>query len=130
MCWYRKVMWSEGLFLRPHHLQQTDRYLEHLVENRARHASPYPWGFSYLELDRDLAQQSKLSVRRAAGIMPDGTPFDVPGDSPIPEPIDVPDSAATQIACISMPVAASTTRAAASQPSHSATPYPSPPPTS
>src|SRR5260370_1657351 len=106
MCWYRKVVWSEGLFLRPHHLQQTDRYLEHLVENRARHISPYPWGFSYLELDRDLAQQSKLSVRRAAGIMPDGTSFDVPGDSPIPEPIDVPDSAATPIPWISMPAAA------------------------
>ena len=43
MSWYSKVVWSEGLFLRPHHLQQTDRYLEHLVENRTRHASPYPW---------------------------------------------------------------------------------------
>ena len=123
MSWYSKVVWSEGLFLRPHHLQQTDRYLEHLVENRARHISPYPWGFSYLELDRDLAQQSKLSVRRAAGIMPDGTPFDVPGDSPIPEPIDVPDSAATQIAWISMPVAASNTREVDSQSSESASRY-------
>jgi type VI secretion system protein ImpJ len=123
MSWYSKVMWSEGLFLRPHHLQQTDRYVEHLVENRTRHISPYPWGFSYLELDRDLAQQSKLSVRRAAGIMPDGTPFDVPGDSPIPEPIDVPDSAATQIAWISMPVAAPNTREVDSQSSESASRY-------
>ena len=32
MSWYSKVVWSEGLFLRPHHLQQNDRYLEHLVE--------------------------------------------------------------------------------------------------
>jgi len=123
MSWYSKVAWSEGLFLRPHHLQQADRYVERLVENRARHASPYPWGFSYLELDRDLAQQSKLSVRRAAGIMPDGTPFDVPGDSPIPEPIDVPDSAAGQIAWISMPVAAPNTREVDSASSESASRY-------
>ena len=39
MSWYSKVLWSEGLFLRPHHLQQNDRYLERLVENRARHTS-------------------------------------------------------------------------------------------
>jgi len=123
MSWYSKVVWSEGLFLRPHHLQQTDRYLEHLVENRARHVSPYPWGFSYLELDRDLAQQSKLSVRRAAGIMPDGTPVRRPGRQPDPEPIDVPDSAATQIAWISMPVAASNTREVDSQSSESASRY-------
>ena len=34
MSWYSKVVWAEGLFLRPHHLQQSDRYLEHLVESR------------------------------------------------------------------------------------------------
>ena len=32
MSWTSKVVWSEGLFLRPHHLQQSDRYLESLVE--------------------------------------------------------------------------------------------------
>ena len=98
MSWHSKVVWSEGLFLRPHHLQQNDRYLEHLIEARTRHTTPYPWGFSALEIDRDLAQQSKFGLRRAAGIMPDGTPFDMPGDSPLPAPIDVPDSAGEQIA--------------------------------
>ena len=47
--------------------------------------TPYPWGFSALEIDRDLAQQSKFALRRAAGVMPDGTPFDMPGDSPLPD---------------------------------------------
>ena len=63
-----------------------------------RHVTPYPWGFSALEIDRDLAQQSKFGLRRATGIMPDGTPFDMPADSPLPPPIDVPESAAKQIA--------------------------------
>ena len=97
MSWNSKVVWSEGLFLRPHHLQQSDRYLEHLVEARVRHVTPYPWGFSALEIDRDLAQQSKFGLRRAAGVMPDGTPFDIPADSPLPPPIDVPEGAAKQI---------------------------------
>ena len=32
MSWYSKVVWSEGLFLRPHHFQQSDRYLENLLD--------------------------------------------------------------------------------------------------
>lgn len=112
MSWYSKVFWSEGLFLRPHHLQQNDRYVEHLLEKRVRYIASYPWGFAELEIDYDLAQQSKFSVRRAAGVMPDGTPFDIPADSPIPEAIEVPDGAAGQIVWLMMPVAAPNTREA------------------
>lgn len=110
MSWTSKVVWSEGLFLRPHHLQQADRYLENLVESRVRHVTPYPWGFSTIEIDHDLARQSKFSVRRAAGVMPDGTPFDLPGASPLPAPIDVPEAAAKQLLWLSMPLAAANTR--------------------
>ncbi len=34
MSWHNKVVWSEGLFLRPQHFQQQDRYIEHLVDGR------------------------------------------------------------------------------------------------
>ena len=97
MSWYSKVVWSEGLFILPQHFQQGDRYHEHALALRTRHASPYPWGFSDLEIDRDVSQQSKFALRRAAGVMQDGTPFDLPLDSPMPDPIDVPENAATQI---------------------------------
>ena len=56
MSWYSKVAWSEGLFLRQHHLQQGDRYVEQFIENRTRNISPYPWGFAAIE----------ISVRRSA----------------------------------------------------------------
>jgi type VI secretion system protein ImpJ len=110
MSWNSKLVWSEGLFLRPHHLQQSDRYHENLVESRVRHVTPYPWGFSALEIDRDLAQQSKFGLRRASGVMPDGTPFDLPAHSPLPPPIDVPESAAGYLAWILLPIAAPNTR--------------------
>jgi type VI secretion system protein ImpJ len=103
MSWFSKVVWSEGLFLRPHHLQQNDRYLEHLVQSRTGHVSPYPWGFHDFEIDRDLAQQNKFGLRRAAGILPDGTPFDMPADSPLPPPVLVPDNAAGLHAWLIMP---------------------------
>ncbi|MGH6811882.1 MAG: type VI secretion system baseplate subunit TssK [Methylocella sp.] len=110
MSWYSKVVWREGLFLRPHHLQQCDRYFERLTENRTRHITPYPWGFSNIEIDFDLAQQSKFGVRRATGLMADGTPFDVPADSPPPLAIEVPDNAGNQIVWLTLPVASPNTR--------------------
>lgn len=110
MSWYSKVFWSEGLFLRPHHLQQNDRYLEHLIDKRVRRITPYPWGFDELEIDQDLAQQSKFAVRRASGVLPDGTPFDIPADSPLPEAVDVPEGTAGQIAWLVMPLPAPNTR--------------------
>ena len=110
MSWYAKVNWSEGLFLRPHHLQQADRYLENALESRVRHVTPYPWGFATLELDRDLAQQSKFALRKAAGVMPDGSLFDFPADSPAPAPIEAPETAAGQLVWLSMPAKANNSR--------------------
>jgi type VI secretion system protein ImpJ len=105
MSWYSKVAWSEGLFLRQHHLQQSDRYHEHLLELRTRHASPYPWGFAALEIDRDLAQQNKFALRRATGLLQDGTPFDMPGTSPLPPPLDLPEDASRQTIWLTLPAA-------------------------
>lgn len=123
MSWYTKVNWSEGLFLRPHHLQQADRYAENMLESRVRHVTPYPWGFAHVEIDRDLAQQSRFALRRATGVMPDGTVFDIPGDSPLPPPIEVPEAAATQIVWLAMPAKASNTREVDAEGSDSASRY-------
>lgn len=123
MSWYSKVFWSEGLFLRPHHLQQSDRYVEHLLEKRVRHVTPYPWGFSRFEIDSDLSQQSKFALRHAAGVMQDGTPFDMPGESPLPEAIDIPETAAGQICWLMIPVAAPNTREADDNLTESASRY-------
>jgi type VI secretion system protein ImpJ len=110
MSWYSKVAWSEGLFLRQHHLQQNDRYFERLVENRTHYISPYPWGFASLEIDRDLAQQNKFALRRASGIFQDGTPFDMPGSSPLPQAVDLPEGAEKQLIWMTMPAASVNSR--------------------
>jgi type VI secretion system protein ImpJ len=110
MSWYSKVAWSEGLFLRQHHLQQGDRYVEQFVENRTRHISPYPWGFAAIEIDRDLAHQNKFALRRASGIFQDGTPFDMPGSSPLPLAIDLPAGTEKQLIWMTMPAASVNSR--------------------
>ncbi|MBK4214963.1 type VI secretion system baseplate subunit TssK [Paracoccus caeni] len=103
MSWFSKVAWKEGLFMQPQHLQQADRYHEHLVHARTRLITPYPWGVADLTIDRDQAQQGMLALRSVSGIMPDGTPFDAPGIGPLPVPVAVPDDAAGQFVWLTLP---------------------------
>lgn len=107
---HNRVLWKEGLFLRPHHFQQADRYYEGLLEARVRHTTPYPWGFSALEIDRDLLGQHKFALRRATGVMPDGTPFDVPADCPLPPSVNITDAAAGQLVWLTLPMFSPNTR--------------------
>src|ERR1700722_15439857 len=84
-----KVIWSEGLFLRPQHFQQQERYLEAYVEGRAAALRAESWGFEELELDRDVLSIGKLAIRRARGVFPDGTPFSIPDRDLPPVPLEV-----------------------------------------
>ncbi len=93
MSWFSKVAWKEGLFLQPQHLQQSDRYLEKLIQARTEVITPYPWGVSEMTVDRDMAQQGRFGLRTVTGIMPDGTPFDAPNAGDLPTPVEVPEDA-------------------------------------
>jgi type VI secretion system protein ImpJ len=104
MSTYNKVVWSEGLFLRPQHFQQQDRYFERYVETRCHALSPHSWGFSELELERDLLKIGKFGLRRAAGVFPDGTPFRMPDDDPLPAPIDLGRNVRDEVLYLALPV--------------------------
>lgn len=123
MSWSSKIAWTEGLFLRPQHFQQADRYHEHLLEARVGRITPYPWGITALEIDHDLAQQGKFAVRRVAGVMPDGTPFDLPNHSPLPEPLPLDDKLANAVIGLAMPAIAPNTREVDFRQSDSASRY-------
>ncbi|MEM7686428.1 MAG: type VI secretion system baseplate subunit TssK, partial [Pseudomonadota bacterium] len=110
MSWNSKVGWTEGLFLRPQHFQQQDRYHENTLNARVGLVTPYPWGVTSLEIDHDLAQQGKFAVRRAAGIMPDGMPFDIPDQSPLPEPLELSEKIANSVIGLSVPAIAKNSR--------------------
>lgn len=86
---HNRVIWSEGLFLQPQHFQQQDRYFERYVENRCQSLVPHSWGFTELEFERDFLKIGKVGLRRLSGVFPDGTPFRMPDDDPLPAPIDI-----------------------------------------
>lgn len=84
-----KVVWSEGLFLRPQHFQQHDRYVERYVEGRSAPLRSHSWGFTELQIERELLAIGKLGLKRASGVFPDGTPFTMPEDEPLPSPLEL-----------------------------------------
>ena len=85
----RKVVWSEGMFLRPQHFQQQERYLEFFSHARALAAEPYYWGFRELVLDVEALALGKLALLKAVGVFPDGTPFSFPGQDSMVEPLEI-----------------------------------------
>ena len=85
MSWSSRVVWREGMFLRPQHFQQQDRYLHQFVESRVGPLQPYAWGVHEIEVDRALLDDGTIRLSRCSGIFDDGTPFAIPqGDSPGP----------------------------------------------
>lgn len=98
-----KVVWSEGMFLRPQHFQQQDRYTEALVRRSLAGLQPFRWGFSALEINRDLLKTGKLSVDRCAGLMPDGTSFALPEDGGLPPSLELEEADAEQTVYLAMP---------------------------
>jgi len=101
---YNKIVWSEGLFLRPQHFQQQDRYVERYVETRCHALRSHTWGLTELELERDLLAIGKLGLRRAAGVFPDGTPFRMPEDEPLPAPLDVGELVRDEVVLLAAPL--------------------------
>ena len=104
MSWRAKVVWSSGMFLQPHHFQQETRYLERLVDARARSISPFAWGFTELELDEGLLSLGKLGISRASGLLPDGTPFSMPQLDPLPAPLEVSADVKGEIIYLALPL--------------------------
>ncbi|SON52170.1 type VI secretion system baseplate subunit TssK [Vibrio tapetis] len=73
----KKVVWSEGMFLSPQHFQQQERYVESFTREFAGQMVPQCFGLTLLDLDRSMLNIGKVAVRRAKGIFPDGTPFEI-----------------------------------------------------
>jgi len=72
-----RIVWREGLFIRPQHFQQNDRYYAYELMKRTASSGSNIWGFFELEIDQDLLGSGKIVIKKASGILKDGTLFDI-----------------------------------------------------
>lgn len=101
-----RVVWSEGLFIKPQHFQQQQRSLEGLLDLRLRGVSRYLYGFLTLELNAEFLSFGRIAISRASGVMPDGTAFQLPDDDIEPVPLEIDDtSIANQVVYLGIPLA-------------------------
>ena len=72
-----KIVWREGLFIRPQHFQQNDRYYNYELMTRTINSKSNNWGLYDLKIDENLLNNSVISINNASGILPDGTLFNL-----------------------------------------------------
>jgi type VI secretion system protein ImpJ len=71
----QRVLWSEGMLMSPHHLQQQDLYHEHLLFARTEAFSPHGFGVVSLEVDPGALARGEVRLASFAGVLPDGMPI-------------------------------------------------------
>jgi type VI secretion system protein ImpJ len=80
-----RVVWSEGMYLGPHHFQAQARYFEDAIRFTGSSFWFAPYGLAGIELDADAISSGMVSLLHARGIFPDGLPFNLPESDGIPE---------------------------------------------
>ncbi|MBK9361500.1 MAG: type VI secretion system baseplate subunit TssK [Rubrivivax sp.] len=90
MTWQNKVLWTEGMFLQPQHFQQQDRAATRQLHARFAATAGFGTGFSSLQIDRAALETGQFAIAAASGVLPDGTPFDIPGIDAAPPALKVP----------------------------------------
>lgn len=82
-----KVLWGEGLFLRPQHFQRQDAYHEWRLAEAMRTLHPYAWGLRRLSVDVSGLASGVLRVDELSLVFPDGEFVAAPDEDALPAPI-------------------------------------------
>ncbi len=99
-----KVIWTEGMFLRPQHFQQQDRNFQSWIEIRCSGLQTFSWGLTRFELDQQMLALGKIALTFCQGVFPDGTPFSIPEQSTLLTPLEIPLDTKNTIIYFSLPV--------------------------
>lgn len=98
-----KVVWTEGMFLRPHHFQRAEHYqLEQLRQWGALQRA-WLWGFLTLEIDEAMLRQGCVALTAASGLLPDGTFFAFHEGRDGPPPLAIPEGVTHQRVVLALP---------------------------
>lgn len=80
-----RLVWSEGMYLGPHHFQAQSRYFEDSVHFAVSSLAFAPCGLAGCQLDDEALRNGTAALVHARGIFPDGLAFQMPDADPLPE---------------------------------------------
>ncbi len=83
-----KPVWSEGMYLGPHHFQAQSRYFEDALNFVVASLWGNAFGFAGLQFDNDALRNGTVALTHARGLFEDGLAFDLPGADAAPQPRD------------------------------------------
>lgn len=83
----QKILWGEGLFLRPQHFQLQDAYHELRLSQTVRATIPFAYGIQSLEFDESQLAAQILALTKVEMIWQDGEIYQAPAQDLLPEPI-------------------------------------------
>ncbi|HUD29113.1 MAG TPA: type VI secretion system baseplate subunit TssK, partial [Novosphingobium sp.] len=89
MTWENKPVWSEGMFLRPQHFQQFERFTGAQLESRVAPLVAHGYGVHQLEIGEGPLKTGKVMINRCSGVFEDGTPFRIPEQAAAPKPLEI-----------------------------------------
>lgn len=84
-----RVVWSEGMYLGPHHFQLQNRYFEDSVRFAVSSLWYEAWGMIGFELDAEALRNGTVSMLHGRGVFPDGLPFNMPDSDMLAEPRNI-----------------------------------------
>jgi type VI secretion system protein ImpJ len=82
-----KLLWGEGLFLRPQHFQRQDAYHEARLHEISRALHPYAWGVRAARVDNHSLAAGVLRILEVSVIFPDGEFYTAPDADELPPPL-------------------------------------------
>jgi type VI secretion system protein ImpJ len=84
MSFLSRVVWSEGMYIGPHHFQAQSRYFEDSAQFVVSSLRRDYYGFLGCEVDAEALRNGTLALVHARGIFPDGLLFKMPESDPLP----------------------------------------------
>src|ERR1700677_2033674 len=77
----KRILWKEGLFLRPQHFQKQDYLWQEAWFQLYLQQGGYAYGLSGFEFTKTLLAKGDLSISLLSGVMPSGVMFNFSGQS-------------------------------------------------
>src|SRR6202162_2845175 len=79
-----RVVWSEGMYVGPHHFQAQYRYFEDTINSATSRLWYQPYASCGFDADAEALRNGTVALIHARGVFPDGLSFHMPDSDSLP----------------------------------------------